>query len=172
MFTRIALFALATCAFVACDDDLVSIDRDFSGATLTYAVPSTDSAGAINITREDIDVDLRQQLDDFGISEDQLRAVMVQSVVATLNDPSGEFTFDDLSNASITITGGSLPAVQIANLPQGSGTTATFDVPEVEIKEYLLLDMFDASLSGTSSEAIGEEVTVDVDVTYQLTGGI
>lgn len=173
MISRLIFIALAACVtLTSCDTDILTINRDFESATIRMEVPATDMAGPVTISHEGIVTDLRQKLVDFDISEDQLRGVGVKKVVATINDPAGNFTFDDLTNVTLVLTNESLGNVTIANLPDGTGTTAELEIANAELKEYLLSDTFDAVLSGTSSEGIGADVTVAIDVTYTLTGGL
>lgn len=173
MISRLLLIALAaSVTLTSCDAELLKIARDFAATPIVIDVPATDEPGSVAVSREDIETELRGKLEDFDISEDQLKSVVVKSAVATINDPSGNLTFDDLKDMALVLSNETMGDVTIAKLPSGTGNTAEFDVEDTELKEYLLSDTFDAKLGATSSEAIGEGVTVSIKVDYSVTGGL
>lgn len=169
-FLSLAAFALA---IASCDSELLTVTDDFAGPSVTFDIDATDEAGTFAATADVDDVDLVARLDDNDIDEDNLRSVVMQSATATINDLAGEFDFDDVSAGSVTFSGGGLGAVVVAEIPAGAtGTTTALTVRGDDIKAFLLLDDFTVSITGTSTAAIPENVTVTLATAYELTGGL
>lgn len=166
------LVAAAAFLFVSCDEDFLTIDKSFDGATFTIDVPQADEPGAVSLRHDDVELNIQQRLDEYGVSEDNLRMIVVEAVEVTINDPANVFTFENLSNVALQVDNAALGAVTIADLASATGTTASLDVRDADIKAYLLSDQFSSILTGVSNSAIAAGVTVDVDVTYSLTGGL
>ena len=174
MISRLTLllfvFALG---FVACEDDLLSIDRSFAANGVTFDIPASDEPGTVSVSENDIDVDLRGQLEEYGISEDRLQEVTLESATVTINDPSGELTFDDITDAAINISAEGQSATEVASIDDAAtGTTATLTVRDSDIKAYLLASTISLELSATSADAVGEDVTITVVPTYNVVGGL
>ncbi|MFK8056902.1 MAG: hypothetical protein AB8F78_12340 [Saprospiraceae bacterium] len=174
MISRLFLFCalLGSVALTSCDTEGLAINKDYSGATIELAVPASADAGAVAITKEGVETKLRESLEDFDISEDRLQAVGVKDVVARINDPSGEFSFANLTNVTLMFHSDELGDIEIASMPNADGTEATFVVADSELKEFLLSDKFDAVLTGESDRGVPEGVIAEVDVTYEITAGL
>ena len=170
--TRFLVVATAI-ALTACDSDLLTVTEDFDAADVTFSVPATTEAGAFLAVGTVDGVNLRARLDDNDLDEDNLRSVVVQSMRATITDPRGEFSFDDIADGQVLFSGGSLAPTVVAMLPDASsGTTATLEVRDDDIKAYLLQDEFVATVSGTSTAAVPEGVTLTLATAYEFTGGL
>ena len=174
MFSRLLLFCalVSSVALTSCDTEGLAINKDFSGGTIELAVPSSAEPGELAIIKKDVETKLRQSLEDFDISEDRLKKVGVKSVVARINDPSGEFSFDNLTDVMLMFHSDELGDIEIATMPNADGTEAEFVVADSELKEFLLSDKFDAVLTGVSNKGVSEGVMAEVDVTYEITAGL
>ena len=174
MISRLTLMCALICSisFVACDTEALTINKDFSGATIRLEIPATSEPGAVAIIEKDIETKLRQSLEDFDISEDRLRQVVVKTVVARIIDPNEDFSFDQLEDIVLKFYSEELGELTIANKAKPTGRESTFEIADAELKEFLLSDLFDAVLSGTSTQAIGEGVIAEIDVTYEITAGL
>jgi len=174
MFSRLLLFCtlIGSVALTSCDIEGLDINKDFDGATITLDVPASEAAGPVAIKQEGIETGLKQSLKEFEISEDQLRQVVVKTVSAKMIDPSEDFDFSNLKDVTLKFSSEELGESILASLDQGSGTEATFEISDSDLKDFLLSEKFDAILVGTSDQGIGENVKAEVSVTYAITAGL
>lgn len=167
-----ALVGTIAISSVSCDTNAFAVNKDFSGGTISLAVPPSAEPGEVAIIKEGVETKLRQSLEDFDISEDQLKKVGVKSVVARIIDPNNEYSFDNLTNIMLVFRSTEMGDVEIASLPDAEGTEAELIIADSELKEFLLSDSFDAVLTGVSNAGVSEGVMAEIDVTYEITAGL
>ncbi len=173
-FRTLATLSLLSAAFTSCDEDLLTINESFDGASIVVAANATQEAGTVTFDPHTVRPDLENRLDAFGVKADQLKNIGVDQVTITVIDPTGTVTLADVRDAEMTFVApdGTTRTVATYNGTTEAVTTDKFSVPDGDIKDFLLKEQFDAIVKMDVNKAIPEGVTLKFDVSYKFSAGL
>ena len=168
-FLLACFLALAT----GCSSDVLTVERDFTAQTITYGVPPAAADAATDVVRSVQDFGLINQLNSYGIAEDEVESVTVAAVRAQLIDPRDSLTFAEVSRGELWLVSAGLEPVLIAEKPAGAdGVTADFLLTEPDLEGYLISGSVDAIFRVETTVPPGPDVEVAFDITYRIVGGV
>ena len=127
-----------------------------TNATDTFVTPS-------------IPTNVESQLKANNTSPDLVQSVELQTMALTITAPPGQ-TFAALKDVRVFLLTDSLPAVEIANKYNISGTSDTLNmnVDDVQLKPYLLSNSFQMKFIATNNTATTTTMTVNVFLRFQF----
>ncbi len=172
--TRFLLAAFSLLAFASCDDELLSVEKTFDGASVTLVTDTESEAGAIVFAPVTITPDFDARLESLGVKPGLVESVKLDQVTITVIDPTETITLADISAATIIFAApdGTTEIVAVYAGTSTPVTTDQFSVRDTEIKAFLERAEFTSNVSLVTSKVVPAGVSFKFDIKYLVKAGV
>lgn len=169
MKSILSLLAVCFLAFtiVSCNKD-GAISKEFEVPAQEYTFPAVPAAGSISYEKSDINFKVKEKLAQFDVKESQIKSLALTEVKAII-DESSDVDFEIFESGTLKFTTNKdSEVITVATLKPTKGKVAEFETNDVELKEVLLMDSFNAILEGTTKEGYKEALKVTIKSKVKL----